>query len=421
MIPEPPVPSPMRKKVPRWLRNIQRNSWEPEILLSGFVLVGLLQVPDAVYRMSVFLRTEALHDNMSGIFAALQQAVYILIFGLVLHLFLRSVWVGLVGLSYAFPKGIRPGRLPFTAPYKKQVEALPTLEQQIMQLEKVCSSIFATCFFLMMMILGAIIGSTLFVSVFLGIELLLGAVSGLSIIQFIDPYLDTILLILIAVISIDFVGIGLFRRHRITAKLYYPVHRIVGWITLSRLYRPIYYLFATNVSMLWLSAFFVLFAVLTVMGLNTLTRAPDQHPLSYIGLYSRESPESLFSPYYADRNGGWSSMVLEMPSPIVQGRYLELRLKHHILYERAILRDCAGEKAGDSLKLACVNRFYRVFLDGVELEEPGWMYYFHQKERRKGFISFVDVSALEPGRHTVEIFARLEEPRYLARAIFFVE
>jgi hypothetical protein len=421
MTAEPPVPSPVRKKVPRWLRHIQQNSWEPEILLSGFVLVGLLQVPPAVYRISAFLRAEALHDNMSGLFTALQQAVYILIFGLILHLFLRSVWVGLVGLSYVFPKGIRPGHLPYTAPYINQVEALPSLEQQIMQLEKVCSSIFATCFFLMMMILGAIIGSTVFVAVFLGIELLLGAVAGLSIIPLIDPYLDTILLMVIAVISIDFIGIGLFRRHRIPAKLYYPLHRVVGWITLSRFYRPIYYLFATNVSMLWLSTFFVLFALLTVLGLNTLSRSPDQHPLSYTGLYSRESPWGLFSPYFADRNEHWSSMVLEIPSPVVKGRYLELRLKHHILYERHILRDCAGEQAGDSLKLACVNRFYRVYLDGAELEEPGWMYYFHQKERRKGFISFVDVSALEPGRHTVEIFARMEEPRTLARTVFFRE
>lgn len=36
------------KDYPSWLKRIQEQSWEPEILISGIVLVALSQLPKAI-------------------------------------------------------------------------------------------------------------------------------------------------------------------------------------------------------------------------------------------------------------------------------------------------------------------------------------------------------------------------------------
>lgn len=105
--------------VPKWLKRIQENSWEPEILLSGLVLIGLLQLPDKIRQLSLFFNAEVLSGNLSALFVALEQVCYILIFGVIAHLFLRSVWVGMIGLSYTFPGGIKVDKLGFTEKFDR--------------------------------------------------------------------------------------------------------------------------------------------------------------------------------------------------------------------------------------------------------------------------------------------------------------
>jgi hypothetical protein len=96
---------PFKKKAPKWLRELQLRSWEPEILLSGIVLYGMFQVPDLLDQAYFFFRTNIFDaGDVENLIALLKVATYWLIFGLILHLISRGIWVGMIGLSFTFPK-----------------------------------------------------------------------------------------------------------------------------------------------------------------------------------------------------------------------------------------------------------------------------------------------------------------------------
>jgi len=59
---------PFKNNVPKWLKRVQENSWEPEILLSGFVLIGLMQLPEKIKHYSDIILAETLRWNIANIF-----------------------------------------------------------------------------------------------------------------------------------------------------------------------------------------------------------------------------------------------------------------------------------------------------------------------------------------------------------------
>lgn len=415
------------QKVPKWLKRVQDNSWEPEILLSGLVLIGLLQLPEVIRTASDYYRAETLSGNLSGLFTALEQIIYVLIFGLIVHLFLRSVWVGLIGLTYTFPKGIQVENLRFQKKFEDKVRQLPSLDLQIILLEKICSSIFATCFFLMMVIFGAIMGGIIII----GVLYLIGFIFNLfgsSLFYIMDVNLDSMFAVIITIMLIDFIGLGLYRKNKYLAKIYYPIHRFFGWITLSRLYRSIYYIFGSNIKKGYLVLFFILFFVSTFFGQIRLQKRPDENILSFVKLYSKNPDFNFFSPYFADRNSEWQSIRLETPQPIVSGRFLEIRTKSDLRWEKQILSNCdinrenllKNRTAEEEKKIiACINQEFKVSIDGIIYENPDWMYYFHQNDERKGLISFLDVSHLEPGKHRLEVYTRFNDEVFNFGALYF--
>lgn len=418
---------PNQRSTPEWLKRVQENSWEPEILLSGLVLIGLLQLPAMIRRASDFYRAETLSGNLLGVFTALEQIVYVLVFGLIVHLFLRSVWVGLIGLTYTFPKGIKPENLGYQKKFEDQVRQLPDTESQIILLEKVCSSIFATCFFLLMVIFGAVIGVSSLVIFLLILDSFLG-LFGFRVFSSVDPYIDTFLSIVFLFFLLDFITIGLYRKNKYLVKAYYPIHRFMGWITLSKFYRGIYYTFASNIKKGYLIAFFVLFLVFVLFGQVRLQKRPDDRLASLLQLYSFGMEENFFSPYYADRNETWQSARLEIPKPTVTGRFLEVRTKSDLGWEKLILQACGIEVdtpiadrtvAEDANLLDCVNRVFKVSIDGSVIENPDWMYYFHQKDGRKGLISFLDVGELEPGKHKLTVYSLFEGKEVTFGSLYF--
>ena len=78
-----------------------------------------------------------------------------MVFGLVLHLFFRGIWIGLVGLSYVFPKGINKQTLGYKGEFDRVIDKIPNVTDQIIKLEKISSSIFSINYLMFMCIIGA--------------------------------------------------------------------------------------------------------------------------------------------------------------------------------------------------------------------------------------------------------------------------
>ena len=91
-----------------WIKNLQRNSWEPEVIISGISLAFIFAFPAQVFEFGVKL-TQEFGLEFTGaylvlIYLSMILSVFKIFFSI--HLILRFIWAGLLGLSYAFPKGV---------------------------------------------------------------------------------------------------------------------------------------------------------------------------------------------------------------------------------------------------------------------------------------------------------------------------
>jgi hypothetical protein len=131
-------------KSPNWLIETQNKSWEPEILISGITLTFLFILSNHIYNFFGMLVQDF------GVIEAIPKTLYIvsiiILTGLkiilIIHLILRGVWTGFVGLSYVFPRGVRQEKLP-RSDRKLQFDKP---EIMVIRLEKICSLLFSFIF-----------------------------------------------------------------------------------------------------------------------------------------------------------------------------------------------------------------------------------------------------------------------------------
>ena len=130
-----------RRKLPEWLQDTQNRSWEPEIIISGLTLTSLFILPTKLYEFCGMLIQDYGVDYLSAMLVLMYLSFVINLFKIffIVHLMLRLAWTGVVGLSYAFPKGVINERLfKVFSHYKFRKPA-----ELVIQLERLCSILFA--------------------------------------------------------------------------------------------------------------------------------------------------------------------------------------------------------------------------------------------------------------------------------------
>jgi len=231
--------NPKDEKFKKWLDILQQESWQLELIISGFAIYGLFMVIDPIEAANL----EAQNDqNMYRTFMAqgLKVSWYILTINLVAHVILRGLWIGAIGLRYV-SGDINYDALKYSPKFKKHlVKRVGSFDNYVATLEKYCSIIFAVTFLLVFYLLGLLAIS--FVFTLLGLWLDQDDTADWI------RYWVIIPLIVITAIGtiltfIDFVTQGWLKKKNWTTTFYYPIYWIFKYITLSFLYRPMVYNF----------------------------------------------------------------------------------------------------------------------------------------------------------------------------------
>ena len=124
-----------------WLENLQRNSWEPEVIISGITLAFLFVFPAKIYEFCAYINQEIGVGYLFSLLLVFYLTAIISVFKIffVVHLCLRFFWTGLLGLSYAFPEGVINEKLfKMAQNYNYQKP-----EKMVLRMEKICSMTFA--------------------------------------------------------------------------------------------------------------------------------------------------------------------------------------------------------------------------------------------------------------------------------------
>lgn len=241
----------MRNKLSDWLEKLQQESWQLELLISGFLLSFVLGLKEPLEELLSY-NTGLLNLDFTGAMIFLFLLVllvgwYILAINLCVHVLLRSFWIGTIGLRNV-SGDINIDNLKLSPRFEEHLrKKMPTYDIFIERLENFCCLIFAFTFIIIFAILGLFfylfffIGVVYFLSIFFINHLHWNGVFKIIIIPFSFSYL-----LFGFIYFIDFIALSSVKRVKWLSRFYLPFYRFFNWITLSSIYRPLYYNMVDN-------------------------------------------------------------------------------------------------------------------------------------------------------------------------------
>lgn len=229
-------------KFKKLLNKLQQESWQLELLISGFAIFGLIS---ALGPLNIGLNEASATESYSKIFYLITKiACYVLIVNLIIHVVLRGLWIGAIGLRYV------SGEIDYDAlNYNKRFtnylkKNVGSFDKYIGNLENYCSILFAVTFLYLFYIISFFL--FLFI-IYLASALFIESGIFPKFMGFMILGFFSIFFIIISFfVFLDFLTQGLLKKKEWISFLYFPVYKVFSVITLSFLYRPLVYNFLDN-------------------------------------------------------------------------------------------------------------------------------------------------------------------------------
>ena len=225
-------------------------------------------------------------------------------------------------------------------------------------------------------------------------------------------FVDDIISVLTVIMILDLVSMGGFKRIPYVNKVFYPLYRFSGWITLSFLYRNIYYGLISNHKKWKISLVLIFFFVLSFFIVIFL-QSRDFALGRTIALAPYDNSEYRLNEdmYRSKVRNGFYSKFMHIEDYIIDKAYLELFIVHSTRFEQDWIKPACNfeiqkEQEGisyDSLKMSCLEKFYGVALDGNLLEDE-FIYQRNSQTGQDGLLQIVDISDLNKGKHRIDLY-----------------
>ena len=138
------------------LQKLQEESWQLELLISGFAIFGLF----SAYPALEIMYEKSQNDNnfqLTMVLVIALSACSILMFNLLLHVLLRGLWIGALGLRYV-SGDIDYEALRYSKKFTKYLtKRVGSFDRYIARLENYCSIIFAISFLLIFYVIAFVL------------------------------------------------------------------------------------------------------------------------------------------------------------------------------------------------------------------------------------------------------------------------
>lgn len=406
-----------------WFQNLQRESWQLELVVSAIAIFLLMNAESYFGKMVVVWSNEFDFFNFShGLFFQLLNVVHDFVFigiiNLIIHLFLRGLWIGIIGLKSVYAS-IDYERLNYSAFFTEKLSyQFKNLDRLILNLDKWCSLIFSFTF-LIGFLLFSLVSFLFFLGIFNFIYDQLGFQSNVV------KIFASIYLLGGVLYAFDFITFGLIKRNEKLSKWYYPIYKFFGWITLSFLYREVYYTLISNVKKKYLALLIIVylfgFTSLANMSFNRDTYVTKRN-LSY----------TLQSNVYDnERIKGERIKSVCIPSKMISSAYLPLFIRYKSVDKYAIQKLCTTKpfsenerelneseqlftqqnlydiKQAEKVKevLTCFQELWTVYINDEKIEED--MFFFeHPNEKEMGVQMMIPTKHLPAGKNILKIIRK---------------
>ena len=415
---------PQKTSFSRWLEILQQESWQLELLISGFAIFLLAEAYEPVLSLANDIELLATGSNYYAIlyipFQVLLGAWYVLIINLIMHVLLRGLWISTIGLRY-ISGDIEFEELKFQRKFDNFLRRrIKKFDLYIQQLERLCSTVFGFTFLIIFILISLglfTIGIFVLVWTMEGIS----AASGGNWFRLVLPFLVFYLLGGI-IYFIDFISLGQLKKSQTFGRIYYPFYRFYGFVTLSFIYRPIYYNLIDNKYgrkvVFLLIPYLALFSIFSSLSINTQSYLPGNR-----------NNESISTLVYDDT---WDSRITSysasLPSRYVDNGYVELYLPYIarsddpvIKYlcpdlqpaDRGIyffgMRDREQFEMNSQKAIDCHAQRFRIYVDDSLHSDMKYRFYDHPLRKNVGLLTILDVNYMERGEHEINVVVLLPD------------
>ena len=417
-------------QVAQWLKKLERESWQLELLVSAFTIFLLIQA-NIAYK--AFFEGLGFYYNVNGDIIAFTYlflglvgvSIKALTLFLVLHLLLRGFWIGAIGLRSVQPN-IDFSSLNYSEYFTKKLkQKVRSLDDLVMMLDQICSVIFSFSFLVISMLIA--FGMYL---LFLGIVAFslnwlrsfelntLATVLGLSL-------LPTILLSGLLYL-IDYFTLGSIKKIKWFSKVYYPIYRFYGLITFSGISRSIYYYLITKFSK---NRIRLTYLIAMSIWIFSITMEFDQ--FQYFS--SEDDKTFLSNNYYDDRRDENSYVgVISIASRTIAGSFMPVWIRSDPQDNGEIKEVCPdfeppqNEGWNSTLNISinggdvnlnsertdgkteremlnCLLRYYRISINDSAYTDLDAYFHYHPQKDQKGILTMLGTSTFVYGKNMLKL------------------
>jgi len=283
-----------------WLEVLQQESWQLELLISGFALYGIWASQDMIQMISDYIITNKPTGSSGAevvflLSLTLRAGWLIFFINLLIHVVLRGLWIGAIGLRYV-SGNIDYDELGFsdffTNYFKRKID---DFDVYIEKLEKICSVIFAYTFLLFFIFLSFILFIIFNILYLRLMNFLFGDDHNSA------GFMLLLLWFFALVVFVDFITLGAFKKikNEKFAKAYSYLYKFFSFITMSFIYRPLLYNFIDykyTRRLFWFSIPYIL--IITIILPNFVLEANPFFP----GIKTKTNKLNRTSKYILDWN-----------------------------------------------------------------------------------------------------------------------
>ncbi|MBE9488773.1 MAG: hypothetical protein IMY67_00645, partial [Bacteroidetes bacterium] len=402
------------------LQKLQEESWQLELLISGFAIFGLITVfPFIKDSVNEAENSQQIYKFVISLVALLSCSI--LIFNLLSHVLLRGLWIGALGLRYV-SGDIDYDSLNYSQKFTKYLKKkVGSFDKYIGTLENYCSVIFAISFLLIFYVLAitfTMLAITLIATQLLdndGLPNWLSKGVGISLIVFIVFGMFFTL--------IDFITLGFLKKKKWISRIYFPVYWVFSFITLSFLYRPLVYNFLDNKFGKRLSfalvPFYILIALATSLKYNVSNYlGSDMTSNEYVA--NNNNYEDLLN----EKNGFIDNVAIQ--SKVISDNYIKVfvlfseNIEDYIFNynpklepeedSRGLSSDITfgnnfqSSRKRDSLRRAYLKTFNDIYSVKIDTIKYNTDFIITKSAKGKlGFETYVSTKTLAEGKHLLKV------------------
>ena len=399
------------------LDKLQQESWQLELLISGFAIFGLFNALGPL--KNIWNEAIAVESYNKFLLPIAYTACVVLIVNLVIHVILRGLWIGAIGLRYVSGEINYESlnyRKRFTKHLKKKVGSF---DKYISTLENYCSILFAITFLSLFYIVSFFL-ITLIIT-FAGNFFIKSGIFSELIGTFLLGIFGLFFLFLSLIVFIDFITQGFLKKKEWTSFLYFPIYKMFSIITLSFLYRPLVYnilddKFSKRLTLILTPIYIFAFFLTTFQNVRS----------NYV------SKKDYSSTYYSNNNNYLNSIEeneyikgAAIQSKIIKDNFLLVFIPfkekiENLVYEQnpelKPLKDKRGFKTRmfsskinfnrakkDSLTSLYLNTFQKVYKIKIDNKEVKANYSITEINNQLGFETVVSLNQFLNGKHVINL------------------